>query len=408
MKISNREKILLGVLLCLIILFSYQKFIYSNQRAKIETLKAEKNDYLDKVNKLDILVENMPKKEADTKILNAKIQDKSLKLYPKIIQEKIIIELDTLMNDSKIIGSINFSEITNQPIEMKVDEKEKEKISSDMSNLSDEYNTLEGIKKEEKKEDVKSESKKLSTEPIEELKVTLSFSGKYEEVMSFIKSLEAYSKKVAVTTINLSQSNIENINGTASLEFFAIPKLGLEDAEYLRWDLNNEYGKTNIFDSSLNVDLAKTVEDINIGKEESFDFVASLKPINSDLPTMMFGKSKDSDRKTYVYADNHEEENLEIYLTKSGDKYYYKYKTSKNSYPSDFNGEGIEFNPSLGNINIKIFSSKRTGESDLSGANIKIFNKSGLNVLVNIEGEDSLRPRVKVSSEGGNVDIKKN
>ena len=94
----------------------------------------------------------------------------------------------------------------------------------------------------------------------------------------------------------------------------------------------------------------------NANKGITSDFIASVKSITSDLPTIMIGKANDDLRTTYVYADSNSEENVEMILTQDGDKYYYKYKTSKGTFPANYNGLGAEFVPTSKNIVLNVLS----------------------------------------------------
>lgn len=408
MKISDREKILLGILLSLLILVSYYNFVYKPQSNKVAILKKDKKDYEDKINKLKQMVNNLPKKESDTKMLNAKIQDKTLGLYPKIIQEKIIVEIDKLMNDSNIAGSINFTEVSDETVENKKEESAKKAKDSELHKLSQQYNSLDKSQESLTEKSKDTEVKKTSSEAIEQIKATVNFKGKYEDVIKFVKSIDEYTKRIALSTINISQSSSKEVSGTMTLEFFAIPKLGQEDKDYFKWDYNNSYGKFDMFDSSQSITLPNNIESANALKAKNYDFVMSVRSINSDLPTITLGKAMDSDRKSYVYADSDKEEKVEIYITEKQGKYYFKYKTSRNSYPSNFDVDGEEFNLKEKDINLKIYSNKRISDKDAASADIQIYNKTGKVLNVYIEDDDTNKPRININANSGSVEVKRN
>lgn len=412
MKISNREKFLLGILLTLLVLVSYYNFVYKPQSNKVSVLKKERKEFEDKVNNLNLLVRNIPKKESDIKILNSKIQDKSLGLYPEIIQEKIITEIDKLMNQAKISGNITFTEISNQSVENSKDENKKEENNKSnkegtLSKLSKEYNSLDKTQKNINEKSKEIEIKKTTSEPIEQIKASINFKGKYEDVITFVKSVDEYTKKLAISTMNISQNSPSEVSGNMTLEFFAIPKLGEEDKEYFKWDYNNSYGKLNMFDSSQSISLSNNLEGINSLKNKNYDFVMSLRPINSDLPTVTLGRTMDLERKSYVYADSAKEEKVQLYITENKGKYYFKYKTSRNSYPSNFQGNGEEFELKENSINLKIYSNKRISDQDESTVNLEIYNKTGKTLNVFIEDDDVNKPRVNINANSGSVEVKK-
>lgn len=133
----------------------------------------------------------------------------------------------------------------------------------------------------------------------------------------------------------------------------------------------------------------------------------SVRSMNSDLPTIMLGKANDNSKNTYVYADSNSKENVEIVITKENNNYYYKYKTSRGSFPIQYNGNGVKFQPLNEYISLKIYSNKRLNNDDNAGANIKIINKTDKIINVEIESDDTLNPRINISGEGSSINVKK-
>lgn len=408
MKLNKREKILLSVLAGTLLIGGYYKFVFAPQREKINTLTQQKEEYNRKLQDINRQIALKSKIETDTKVLNSKIQSMTLMLFPSIQQENFIVDIDKLLKDANLRGvTISFSDIKAVPVEQVKSEEKDEKTSS-LKSTVDEYNGLPVKKQDNKKADNNKDNKDKPS--AENISLNVNFKGPYKNLMQFIKSIESYSKKIVISNLQISQGGTEGVTGSMQLEFYAIPKILDEDKDFFKWDFNNAYGKDNPFDGAVEANVVSSIiEDIgkNI-KESSYDFVMSVRSVSSDLPTVMLGKSKDSSKSTYVYADNAGIENVEIYFTKKGDKYYYKYKTSRDSYPAQFNGDGAEFTPSDGNINFKIYSNKRIDAADNSGANIKIYNKTDKTVNVTIDTDDGTRPRVTISGEGGTVDVKRN
>ena len=141
--------------------------------------------------------------------------------------------------------------------------------------------------------------------------------------------------------------------------------------------------------------------------ETKSDFVMTAKPIASELHTVTIEKAKDESKQSYIYSDNEEIEQVEFYFTKIDTKYFYKYKTSIETYPKEFSNS-IEFVPNGENIILDIFSQKRGLASDLSGVNIKITNNTDKSVVVNILDDDKNKPRVKILKEKGDISVNRN
>lgn len=411
MKISNREKGLLIILSVIIIIGCYYKFVYIKQDNTVKQLEAEKNQYEQKLTSMRIYTASINKQQSDIKILNAKIEDKTLELFPDITEEKIIVDLDNMLSTSSLEGgSITFSDAA-----LESEEQQKQADKKDMPNLLqdlvDQYNGVEtsnsnnsNNSKLNNSNSVNNKNKNVAS--AEKMTATIKFKGSYANVMDFIKSVESYSKKIIVSNIKLAQDATGGVGGTITLDFYAVPKITDEDKDFFKWDYKNQYGKANPFDGTSTIAPAET----NTAQQTKFDFYMTVKPISSALPTIMLEKNKyatNSNEETCVYADNPGVESVEIYFSEQDGNYYYKYRTSGDSFPKQFNGNGDEFSPLGDTINLEIYSNKRNSSTDTSGANVKVYNNTDKTVNVLVNGDDADRPRVSIL-KSGNVSVQTN
>lgn len=241
---------------------------------------------------------------------------------------------------------------------------------------------------------------------------TISYKGKYKDLITFLEHIETYEKKILINNISISKSKKNNtdedgivteensITGSIALDFYSVPKIHEQDEEYLKWDFDNGYGKGNPF-----VPFSGYHEYNENNRVINNDFIMTVKPISSDLPTVIMGRAMDKLGRSYVYADNQNFEDVEFQLIQVDKKYYYKYKTQGESYPKDYENNMIEFDPHGTAVNIKIISNKRNSEEDTSGINLSLINKTNLKLNVNIDYEDDKNPRVKVVNKLGNVKV---
>lgn len=418
MNISKREKYLIGSLLTVLICFVYYQFIYTKQVVKVTDKRVEKNeveqrykDVLENISKLD-------SKEENLKILKSTVLDKSKKLYPTILQEKIIIELDKLLNDSGLKGNIAFSPVEVASVEKMVS-PEIQKAESSLQSIADEYSNdttkNESSNVESNNTDIKpnegQDSQEISSEQngatSEQLKVAINFSGSYESLKKLIFSVQNYERKIVITNITISSKSQEELTGVMSLEFHAVPKLSNEDMEYLLWTLNNVYGKEVLFSSgAASGAYASTIEEQN-NKEEINDFVMMLRSSLSEMPTVTIGRAKDESRESYIYSDNDKIEEVEISFDEASGKTYYKYKTANSYYPKDNSSEGKEFTSKSDDIVLEIISDKRTESSDNSGIKLKVVNNTSKKIEIIVKDDDTSNPRVSVTSEGNTVNVTK-
>lgn len=434
MKISNREKIMLYILGIILIGFGYYKFIYSFQANQIEEkLKAEteiKQKYTTAIETIDSLED----RKTDIKILKAKISDESVSFYPTISEEHIILELDTLLKDSGLNGTIKFQPIVSNSVE-NIDKKNNTLPESSLQGIVDKYNSqssnsIENSNNKVTTDSSTSNSKKSNSDSnntnnsnpdtskdknpntVHYVKFQIDFQGSYDGLNTFLNTIGQNQKKIIVNSLKLSSDTLDGIKGTISLEIYAVPKINDELESYLKWDLNNTYGKSVPFSHGTGSALSdisggstsNTGAKVQENKNPS-DFIALVKPLASDLPTIMIGKAKDDLRTTYVYADSNSEEKVEMIFTQDGDKYYYKYKTSKGTFPANYDGLGAEFVPTSKNIVLDILSRSRLDANDNSAIRLTIINKTDKLLNVNIGGDDSNNPRVKVEGDLSNISV---
>ncbi len=408
MKVSKREKFLLGVLVLIIICTAYYKLVYERQYAKLQEIKQEESELNKKYNEMLSNINTITKNKSDIKILKDSIGSKSMLLYPKIYQDRIIIELNKLLNDAGIKGSLTFSEVTVSPIEAYFSEVADTKEQPSLEQVVEESNkekTKEDV--EEKLEETKDLGEEQATKSdkgestgnkVEQMKVSVSFNGTYKNVAKFVKLISEYERILAMPNINITASGNDEVSGTLDLEFYSIPKINpYEDSKYLKWTFDEEYGKENPFLEGSQSSMASRTSEGN-----NYVLIMALKGVNSDLPSLTLGKENDLTRESYIYNDENKKVDVEILVNKEGGKYYVKYKTEKSSYPSDYSKNGIELrNVDEENINIAIYSSKRIGIDDKVGANIKVINNANdKKVSLTIIDDDKTSPRVQITPEG--------
>lgn len=416
MKISNKEKIMLFILGIILIGYGYYNFVYTVQINKIQEKMQQESTVKEKYETTRKTINSMDDKKSDVKILKAKISDESIPFYPIISEEHIIVELDELLKNSDLEGGITFEPTVSDSVENSKNEKVSLAESS-LQGVAEKYNStlvdeetvekpidkvVDDSKKNvngSKKSDSKN-SKEIKKNTIQYLKCEVKFEGTYEGIDKFLNEIDKNEKKIVVNSIKISEDTLFEIKGTINLEIYSIPKITDELESYLKWDYKNTYGKSVPFSRGA-------ASEIMDESKETSDFVASVKSVNSESPTIMLGKTNDELRTTYVYADNNSKENVEITLSQDGDKYYYKYKTSKGKFPINYDGPGAEFIPISKNIVLDILSESRINDSDSSELKLKIINSTDKLAEVNIKGDDSVSPRVVIDGDGNKISVNK-
>lgn len=405
MNMSKREKYLLGILGAVIISFGYYKLIYIKQSEKLKVKIEERNILKEKYDNTVNSINSSDDKRKEVESLVETLVERTSNLYPEIIQEKIILELDSMLNESNLEANIVFAEIEVKAIE-KLNNFQGIIYNSTVQDLVDEYNGEEVIKTETKEESSDDSTETIETVEIteatvEEMQVAIKFNGGYENIKAFIGELEKNERLIAVTNITITATSESILSGTMNLEYHGVPKLNDADSEYLKWTLKNTYGKEDLF-SSGEASGAYAVIESNKEKDES-DFVMILKSIDSEMNSFSMGLAEDETNLSYISSDNKNEE-VEITLSEENGELYYKYKTSTSSYPLDYNLAN-KFEAKSAEIVINILSEKRTTEADIEKVKLKVINNTTKNVEMILEKDDSENPRIDIVTEGNKVNI---
>lgn len=398
MKINKREKTLLFVLALGVVGFGYYKVVWDYQYNKLKDLKSKELKVKEEYNHDVKMVNSTEPNKEEINIFNSEIQNLTSGFYSNISQPNIILELNNLMNDANVKGTMSFSEIKTMPVMDKQDGDSSSKSEDDenpnqIQGIVNDYNNITDKKKNEDNKDKKQEE----IYNLSQMTVSLSVNGTYDNVMKFMKSIEENPKHINILNFNLSAQTDGNVSANMNIQLVAIPKIDASKEEFTTAD--EKYGKENPF-SGASVVGTGTIENELENSKVKNDFLMTVRPINSDFPTIVLGKSGDKDKKTYLNNDENSVSNIEMYISGDNGKYYYKYKVEGKSYPTKFEGNGEEFKPNGNDINFEIFSEKRVNKDDKSGANIKIVNSSDKEVNLIINKDDEKSPRVNVTTEG--------
>ena len=381
MKINKREKTLLFVLALGVVGFGYYKVVWDYQYNKLKDLKSKelkvKQEYNDDVK----MVNSIEPNKEEINIFNSEIQNLTSGFYSNISQPNIILELNNLMNDANVKGTMSFSEIKTMPVMDKQEGDSSSKSENDenknqIQGIVNDYNNITDKKKNEDKKNKKQEE----IYNLNQMTVSLSVNGTYDNVMKFMKSIEENPKHINILNFNLSAQTDGNVSANMNIQLVAIPKIDASKEEFTTAD--EKYGKENPF-SGASVVGTGTIENELENSKVKNDFLMTVRPINSDLPTIVLGKSGDKDKKTYLNNDENSVSNIEMYISGDNGKYYYKYKVEGKSYPTKFEGNGEEFKPNGNDINFEIFSEKRVNKDDEKSPRVNVTTDGKVKVIKN-------------------------
>lgn len=408
MKISQREKFLLILVTCVLVGVLYYQFIFVKQQEKLAMLEGQLIEVQTRHDQVMSNIETLPQRQEKIKGLTASINERTSVYYPTLIQEEIILELNKMIEETGITANISFSPITVQSIQGLTAGK-YDKQQSSLEPLVDEINELQsGNQKDSETESdqgassdvVSSGDGGMSSASAEVLTVSLTFSGSYEVVKTFIDTIQNCNYNLVITNLSLSSQSETDVAGSLNLEFYGIPKLQKQDQLYLEWNLNNTYGKEMPFSTgAANGAHNTSIEDLMSLGVRVNDLMMVVRSSTSDMPSVTVGKANDETRGSYLFSDSSEVENVEIQLLQEGETYYYKYVVGEQSYPAD-TSKGVEFTPNGSTINIQVLSEERVTVSDASGVSLKILNQTDKAVDVEVKNDDATNPRITIAKEG--------
>ena len=405
MKISKREKNLLLFLGTLVIFYGYYNFIFLSQRETITNLKENKAQAEEKYNHMEKIIYSIDSMKSHVEESKKLISEKTEKLYPYLQQNILLVEVDKLLRESGIQGSMSFTQSTFEVISS-IGLNEEASSGSVLKPVVDSYKGIKEV--DNSPEESKGENPTVQEDStVEAMKINLSFSGSYDSFIKLLTAFEKHEKRIFVSGLTIAQSTAEEITGTAVLSFYSIPKITDEDVDYGRLESSSAYGKENPFTGGAVPSFSRTIEESAQNIEEKYDFALGLKSFSSDIPTFMLGKAEDSSKSTYIYDDSEDQIEAEVIFSENNGEYYYKYKTKAGSYPLNYVDLGEVFKPLGNKIIIKVFSSERLGDMDKSSAKLKVVNNTDKAVIVYIKDDPTDNPRISVLGDGGNVDIKR-
>jgi len=437
MKITNREKVLLSVLLVVSIIASFYVFVYEPSMNKISALEIEASEARQKEENTKRDIDSIEEKRAQYEKLDDDVYRGTQRIFPVIHQEKILAIINKLLLDADIKAlSITFTELEVGGIEKKERSKDLPKLPLD--ELVDRFkgktaekgeNTDSNTENEdgeqqsqEKKEDSGNNSSKGTTQ---KMTATISIKGTYEKIIQLLKQIESYEKEIIVKSLSINSEGKPELSGNIVLDFYAIPKIHDQDEKYLKWEYSSPYSTDNPFSvfqgysSSVGTNVSKVgtksnreqlvnkaVQMAEQMKFIEFDFSMVLSPMSADVPSVILGRSNDISGKSLLWAKNSEYEDVEIQMIQKDNKYYYKYRLEESCVPENYSEDMIEFQPKDKTVNMYVVSSPRNQENDYNGAYLSVINHTDLTFNIYVNHEDKVNPRLKIGRREGKVNIK--
>lgn len=390
MKLSNREKVLIFVLIIVVFAYFGYKYIPTLGLFNLDALREEysaKNNEYNSVSQ-NILMKN--KYEENVQVLTEEI--KNLNVISDLQQEMLIVFLNNYFEKNNIdvnnisftnvvLSSISSVEATQESKELSTFDTIVNNINSSTSSEVNSNNTNDEDKDDANKSD---EQSALS---VRSISVNIAFESTYNNMINFIDAIQNNPVDISITNINTIAPGGNILQGTMTINFYEVPKpdgFVQDNGEWIWKDLTKS-GKENPFSTD-------SIGSVNAASG-AYDFYLSVTPDSADIPSIIVAKADDDSKVSFVYADSNAVEDVNFEFKTENNKYYFKYSTKGSSYPKD--GTWLEFTPiNAESINIRVFSSARNSKTDSAGVNIGVTNTSGMKARFEIEGDDKTNSRV--------------
>lgn len=420
MKLSKREQVILIALAVVILLVSFYTFLLEPQLLKLDetklALEQKTTEYSAFVSKMD---PNNPIFHELT-ILDTEVLNSTAGYFPHLDQDKVITMLEKHFEAAGISPSSVAFTMPGAETPVAVESTPESPLPSPgvLENLILEYNGPEAADEDtSSSEDLPvaeapatpAEVAPLAPEQtgsLYKMTLTINFESSYEQVQKLLKTFEGYSRRIVIERITSVKGGEELLNNTMVVALYAIPKIHPQDSDYDTWSFANPYGKDDPYSPFSGYTKAVAEPDAPVlSNNEKYDFFMNVNSIHSDQSTVMIAKAGDRSGDTAVYADNPGFEPVEIEFIEKNGLYYYRYTTTRESYPEDYT-DYVEFEPLGKSINFSIVSKARGDQDDGSGVSISLLNKTKKTVIVSVRYDDTKKPRVKFNKKFGDVLVK--
>lgn len=372
MKVSDRDKKLLLIVIIAIIVFGAWKLFGIFDEALTEnekTLKAKNERYT------DLVVKSANRKQYldDTSNFDTQRLDLLNSYNANLSQEQTLVFLGMVEYNTGVwLKQVGFSEISTVYTFGNVSSSNPGKSSGSV------YSTdYVGIK----------------------TSMTLAYECSYDGLKDVLKYLEKFGKKATISNISFAYAETsDTVSGTMTMTLYAIKG---SDREFTNPTISDvAVGTDNLFVSDTFVPngIDDTYKDRIIN---DYDMYLIMNQPGSDMSTMALGLAKDPSNETAVTSNSTGIENIEIIVSGRDGEYKVSYKIGGNIYPEENYIEGAPL-VCGDTLDMLMISKPRTAKDDVI-ANVYITNKSDMQLNVAIINDDEEEPRIHIQQKDGNI-----
>lgn len=260
MKMSNRERNLLCVVVSIALGVLYYNFVFTDNSKKLEEKKNERIAIEQKYNDAKEEIAQIEARRTKLSELKAKGEELAKDYYPEIIQENLIKEVKQLMDKNNLKGDYSWAErdagqlvdltpaildlpkssvqaladIIKSEIGEKFNTTKSNKVATSTATISTETSTATSTATPSNNTQSIVNGEKKGPTPVK-MVLTIKLKGNYDSLRGFVQDIKDYGRVVAASALSTDWSSPNDFSGQIDVEFYAIPKINDKDNEYLDW-----------------------------------------------------------------------------------------------------------------------------------------------------------------------------
>ncbi len=458
MNLTPRDKRLLILLVSVIFLVVYIKFLLLPKVDNINELKTQISDF-NTTYAVNMNYKNMVNSiDSEIKIITQRLSDLRNKYPPNIDCDELLVLIKDVSDESGIkLSSLSFSPIQVVKVNTVTGASIQGQLQTTMSAIDSSNQLTESQEQQNQQPQNEMERKianyysVLGLVPTKNstgssivpngtgyfVPVKLNATGSNSEIKKFFDLLNNLGNKAYLKDVDIQYGSGElneyvdkqleeidlKLKLTATIEFYGIMDSGAGEYYLLpngKWFPSPASGTTNIFQPSLefmdkiisgNFDESQKTNESNMpstNAELEYDFSIVASQFGDGFaPSVSVSSKNVVNKQKYqnpiAYGDSKNVENVELFIEQKNGKFYCKFKTDHESYPDDQYKELMEFTPNGRELVLVIIASDRISKEDTAGVNISIVNNTKLKLIYKVINDNNENPRVKIGKTVGDV-----
>ena len=241
----------------------------------------------------------------------------------------------------------------------------------------------------------------------------LNFETTYDGFKNLLAYIRDYEDRMVIKQIDVSYNDETGLAvGNLVLSQYAVlgPDRILPDVETKVEELGTENIFTRKDHGGSILDLIAEMYEDFVRKlmgdlpEEALDelgtdYFIKVNAVTDNTNAKTIGRADDTSESTYITSTKNKSEKVTFTISGEDGTYSVTYKVGKAEYTDTINKSSDD------KLYLRIVSTSRMGDDDESAVTLHVIDESDIPVVVNVESDDSERPRVRIKERVGEVTV---